>query len=78
MKNIGWGYADRRADHASNGLEPGIDGWLYAAIGGPEARAAALASIEENWKQGPKRQAMMILAARETKAAAFARFGLTQ
>jgi len=53
---------------------------LFASrvFGGPEARAAALASIEENWKQGPKRQAMMILAARETKAAAFARFGLTQ
>jgi len=33
VKNVGWGYADRRADHASNGLELGIDGWLYAAIG---------------------------------------------
>lgn len=33
VKNIGWDYADRRADHASNGLAIGIDGWLYAAIG---------------------------------------------
>jgi len=33
VKNVGWGYADRRADHASNGLEIGVDGWLYAAIG---------------------------------------------
>lgn len=33
VKNIGWDYANRRADHASNGLELGIDGWLYAAIG---------------------------------------------
>ncbi|MEN9573231.1 MAG: hypothetical protein RL514_1086 [Verrucomicrobiota bacterium] len=33
MKNVGWGYADRRTDHASNGLELGVDGWLYAAIG---------------------------------------------
>ena len=33
VKNVGWGYADRRADHASNGLELGVDGWLYAAIG---------------------------------------------
>jgi putative membrane-bound dehydrogenase-like protein len=33
VKNIGWSYADRRADHGSNGLELGIDGWLYAAIG---------------------------------------------
>ena len=42
-------------------------------FGAPEARAAALASVEENWKQGAKRQAMMIVAARETKAAAAAR-----
>jgi putative membrane-bound dehydrogenase-like protein len=33
VKNIGWDYANRRADHGSNGLEIGIDGWLYAAIG---------------------------------------------
>ena len=37
------------------------------------SRAAALAAIDENWKQGPKRQAMMIVAARETKAAPAAR-----
>lgn len=42
-------------------------------IGAPEARAAALSAIEENWRQGPKRQAMMIVAARETKAAPAAR-----
>ena len=42
-------------------------------IGAPEARAAALSAIEENWKQGPKRQSMMIVAARETKAAPAAR-----
>jgi putative membrane-bound dehydrogenase-like protein len=33
VKNIGWTFKDRPADHASNGLELGIDGWLYAAIG---------------------------------------------
>ena len=42
-------------------------------FGAPEARAAALAALDENWKQGPRRQAMMILAARETKAAPAAR-----
>ena len=33
VKNIGWTFKDRPADHASNGLELGIDGWIYAAIG---------------------------------------------
>lgn len=33
VKNIGWGFKDRSGDHASDGLELGIDGWLYAAIG---------------------------------------------
>jgi putative heme-binding domain-containing protein len=33
VKNIGWDYAQRRADHASNGIALGIDGWIYAAIG---------------------------------------------
>ncbi|MBL9090400.1 MAG: discoidin domain-containing protein [Planctomycetaceae bacterium] len=33
VKNIGWTFKDRPADHGSNGLELGIDGWLYAAIG---------------------------------------------
>jgi putative membrane-bound dehydrogenase-like protein len=42
-------------------------------MGAPEARAAALAAIEENWREGPKRQAMMIVAARETRAPAAAR-----
>ena len=42
-------------------------------FGAPEARTAALAALEENWQAGPKRQAMMIVAARETKAAPAAR-----
>ncbi|HRE82316.1 MAG TPA: hypothetical protein PLN52_14820 [Opitutaceae bacterium] len=33
VKNIGWGLKDRPADHASNGVTLGIDGWLYLAIG---------------------------------------------
>ncbi len=33
VKNIAFGFKDRPADHSSNGLELGIDGWLYAAIG---------------------------------------------
>lgn len=33
VKNIGWALKDRPADHASNGLTLGIDGWLYCAIG---------------------------------------------
>lgn len=33
VKNIGWTFKDRPADHGSNGLELGIDGWIYAAIG---------------------------------------------
>ena len=33
VKNVGWDYTKRRADHGSNGLGLGIDGWLYAAIG---------------------------------------------
>ena len=33
VTGIGWGFKDRPADHGSNGLELGIDGWLYAAIG---------------------------------------------
>lgn len=33
VKGIGWTFKDRPADHASNGLSLGIDGWLYAAIG---------------------------------------------
>lgn len=33
VTGIGWTFKDRPADHASNGLELGIDGWLYAAIG---------------------------------------------
>jgi putative membrane-bound dehydrogenase-like protein len=33
VKGIGWTFKDRPADHGSNGLELGIDGWLYAAIG---------------------------------------------
>lgn len=33
VKNIGWSFKDRSGDHASNGIELGIDGWLYCAIG---------------------------------------------
>ncbi len=33
VKNIGWGLKDRPADHASNGVTLGVDGWLYLAIG---------------------------------------------
>ncbi|MSU63227.1 MAG: heme-binding domain-containing protein [Pedosphaera sp.] len=33
IAGIGWTFKDRPADHGSNGLTLGIDGWLYAAIG---------------------------------------------
>lgn len=33
VSGIGWTFRDRPADHASNGLELGVDGWIYAAIG---------------------------------------------
>ncbi|MES2697489.1 MAG: c-type cytochrome [Verrucomicrobiota bacterium] len=33
VKNVGWGLKDRPADHASNGVALGVDGWLYLAIG---------------------------------------------
>ena len=33
IKNIAFGFADRPADHTTNGLSLGIDGWLYAAVG---------------------------------------------
>ena len=33
VKNVGWDLSARKADHGSNGLSLGIDGWLYAAIG---------------------------------------------
>ncbi len=33
VKNVGWALKDRPADHASNGVTLGIDGWLYLAIG---------------------------------------------
>ncbi len=33
VEGIAFGYADRPADHTSNGLSLGIDGWVYAAIG---------------------------------------------
>ncbi len=33
ITGIGWTFKDRPADHGSNGLTLGIDGWLYAAIG---------------------------------------------
>ena len=33
VKNIAFGFKDRPADHTSNGITLGIDGWLYLAIG---------------------------------------------
>src|SRR5436190_9739846 len=33
VKNIAFTFRDRPADHTSNGIELGIDGWIYAAIG---------------------------------------------
>jgi putative membrane-bound dehydrogenase-like protein len=33
VKNIAFGFKDRPADHTSNGVTLGIDGWLYLAIG---------------------------------------------
>jgi putative membrane-bound dehydrogenase-like protein len=33
VENVGFGLDNRSADHTSNGLELGIDGWLYAALG---------------------------------------------
>jgi putative membrane-bound dehydrogenase-like protein len=33
VKNIAFGYKDRPADHTTNGLSLGIDGWLYIAGG---------------------------------------------
>ena len=33
VKNIAFGFQDRPADHTSNGIELGIDGWIYCAIG---------------------------------------------
>ncbi len=33
VKNIAFSFKDRPADHTSNGVTMGIDGWLYLAIG---------------------------------------------
>ncbi len=33
VKGVAFSFKDRPADHSSNGLELGVDGWLYAAIG---------------------------------------------
>lgn len=33
VKNIAFGFEDRPADHTSNGLALGVDGWIYCAIG---------------------------------------------
>ncbi len=33
IKGIAFGFADRPADHTTNGLSMGIDGWLYVAGG---------------------------------------------
>jgi putative heme-binding domain-containing protein len=53
--------------------EEGVMLLASRVLGSPEARAAALAAIEENWQQGQARQEMMIVAARETKALPAAR-----
>lgn len=33
VKNIAFTFKDRPADHTSNGIELGMDGWIYCAIG---------------------------------------------
>ncbi|MFM8213314.1 MAG: discoidin domain-containing protein, partial [Pirellula sp.] len=33
VKDIAFGFKDRPADHTSNGVTMGVDGWLYLAIG---------------------------------------------
>ncbi len=33
VKGIAFTFKDRPADHSSNGIELGVDGWIYAAIG---------------------------------------------
>jgi putative membrane-bound dehydrogenase-like protein len=33
VKNIAFTFKDRPADHSSNGIELGIDGWIYCALG---------------------------------------------
>ncbi|MEO6036303.1 MAG: ThuA domain-containing protein [Verrucomicrobiota bacterium] len=33
VKNIAFTFKDRPADHTSNGIELGVDGWIYCAIG---------------------------------------------
>ncbi len=33
VKNLAFGFKDRPADHTTNGLTLGIDGWLYIAVG---------------------------------------------
>ena len=33
VKNLAFGFADRPADHTTNGLSLGVDGWLYIACG---------------------------------------------
>ncbi len=33
VEGIGWDYSERRADHGTNGLSMGVDGYLYVALG---------------------------------------------
>jgi putative heme-binding domain-containing protein len=33
VKNLAFTFKDRPADHTTNGLELGVDGWLYIAVG---------------------------------------------
>ena len=33
ISNIAFGFKDRSADHTTNGLDMGIDGWIYISVG---------------------------------------------
>ncbi|WDE99427.1 discoidin domain-containing protein [Lentisphaera profundi] len=33
ISNIAFGFKDRSADHTTNGLDMGVDGWIYIAVG---------------------------------------------
>ena len=45
VKNIAFGFKDRPADHTSNGVELGVDGWLYCAINSSGARSSNFGSV---------------------------------
>ncbi|HEX3132719.1 MAG TPA: heme-binding protein [Planctomycetota bacterium] len=53
VTDIGWPLSHLSADHASNGLRLGIDGWIYCAIGDmgfPEAKGKD--GIKITWRGG--------------------------